>query len=160
LQRHNDSQLQLGGRVANDPVKINIDGVCPLLQVFDMPTSVKFYREVLGFELAGNSPMVKSPEGEYFHWAMLRRGSTTIMLNTAYDGGQRPPARDPARVAAHGHTALFFGCPDVDTTYNQLLSFGGKVLEKPMTTGYGMRRFAIADPDGYNLFFQGQLPTQ
>ena len=136
---------------------IDFDGLCPLLQVFDMPKSVKFYREVLGFELVGHSPMVKSSEGEYFHWAMLRRGSTTLMLNTAYDEGQRPPAADPARVAAHGDTALFFGCKDVDTTYHDLLRFGVNVLEKPMRTGYGMRRFAIADPDGYNLCFQGPV---
>ena len=86
---------------------------------------------------------------------MLRRGSNTLMLNTAYDEGERPPAPDPARVAAHSDTALFLGCPDVDATFNQLLSFGVRVLEKPMTTVYRMRRFTIADPDGYNLSFQG-----
>src|SRR2546430_8170646 len=74
---------------------LDVDGLCPLLQVFDMPTSVKFYREVLGFELVGNSPIVHSPQGDYFHWAMLRRGSNTLMLNTAYDEGERPPAPDP-----------------------------------------------------------------
>jgi hypothetical protein len=37
---------------------IDFDGICPLLQVFDMPTSLKFYYEVLGFELAGNTPIV------------------------------------------------------------------------------------------------------
>jgi len=143
--------------VAIKPATINIDfdGLCPLLQVFDMPTSVKFYREVLGFELAGNSPIVHSPQGDYFHWCMLRRGSTTIMLNTAYDEGERPPVPDPARFAVHSDTALFFGCPDVDTTFNQLLPFHITVLEKPFTTVYNMRRFTIADPDGYNLSFQG-----
>ena len=43
---------------------LDVDGLCPLLQVFDMPTSVKFYREVLGFELVGNSPIVHSPQGD------------------------------------------------------------------------------------------------
>jgi glyoxylase I family protein len=136
---------------------IEFDGLCPLLQVFDMPKSVTFYREVLGFELAGNSPIVKSPEGEYFHWAMLRRNGVSVMLNTAYDEGERPPAPDPARVAAHGDTSLFFGCPDVHATYNHLLPLGIHVLEKPMITVYGMKRFTIADPDGYNLCFQGPV---
>ena len=93
---------------------LDFDGLCPLLQIFDMPSSVKFYREVLGFELVGNSPVVHSPQGDYFHWCMLRRGTTTIMLNTAYDEGERPAAPDTARAAAHSDTALFFGCPDVD----------------------------------------------
>jgi glyoxylase I family protein len=138
-------------------VAIDFDGLCPLLQVFDMPKSVNFYREALGFELVGNSPMVKSPQGDYFHWAMLRRDSITLMLNTACDEGERPPAPDPARVAAHGDTALYFGCTDVDNTFHQLLSFGVNVLEKPFITGYNMKRFAIADPDGYNLSFQGPV---
>jgi len=141
-------------------VTLDFDGLCPLLQVFDMPTSVKFYHEVLGFELVGNSPIVRSPQGDYFHWCMLRRGNTRVMLNTAYDEGERPPAPDPSRVTAHADTALFFGCPDVDATFNQLLPFRVTVLEKPMITRYHMRRFTIADPDGYNLSFQGPLPTE
>lgn len=142
------------------PKTLDFDGLCPLLQVFDMPTSVKFYREVLGFELVGNAPIVHSPQGDYFHWCMLRRGTTTIMLNTAYDEGERPPAPDPARFAAHSDTALFFGCPDVDAAFNYLLPFGVNVLEKPITTQYNMRRFTIADPDGYNLSFQGPVKPQ
>ena len=136
---------------------INFDGLCPLVQVFNMPTSVNFYREVLGFELVGNSPIVKSPQGDYFHWCMLRRGTTTLMLNTAYDEGERPPAPDPARLAARGDTALYFGCPNVDATFQHLLRFGVNVLEKPFVTVYTMKRFTIADPDGYNLSFQGPI---
>lgn len=30
--------------------------VCPLLQVFDMPTSLGFYRDLLGFEVVGAAP--------------------------------------------------------------------------------------------------------
>lgn len=139
---------------------LDFDGFCPLLQVFDMPTSVKFYCDVLGFELVGNSPIVHSPKGDYFHWCMLRRGTTTIMLNTAYDEGERPAAPDTARVAAHSDTALFFGCPDVDAAFKQLLPSGVNVLEKPITTQYNMRRFTVADPDGYNLSFQGPVKPQ
>jgi glyoxylase I family protein len=34
---------------------VEIRGLTPLLQVFDMPTSVRFYRDVLGFELVSTS---------------------------------------------------------------------------------------------------------
>ncbi|HYY72518.1 MAG TPA: VOC family protein [Candidatus Bathyarchaeia archaeon] len=137
------------------PASIDFDGLCPLLQVFDMPTSVRFYRDVLGFVVVGNSPIIHGRDGDYFHWCMLRRGSTTIMLNTAYDEGERPPAPNPARIAAHRDTALYLGCPDVDATYTLLVARGVNVVEKPFTTVYNMRRFTIADPDGYNLSFQG-----
>jgi catechol 2,3-dioxygenase-like lactoylglutathione lyase family enzyme len=137
---------------------IDFGGLCPLLQVFDMPTSVKFYRDVLGLDLVDNSPVINSPrQGEYFHWAMLRGGDVTLMLNTAYDEGERPAAPDPKRVASHSDTGLFFGCRDVDATYNRLLPLGVRVIEEPMMTRYGMKRFAIADPDGYNLSFQGPV---
>ena len=32
-------------------MSIEVRGVCTLIQVFDMPTSVRFYRDVLGFEI-------------------------------------------------------------------------------------------------------------
>jgi glyoxylase I family protein len=136
-------------------MQLELCGVAPLLQVFDMPASVKFYCEVLGFELAMNSPVVKSPrQGEYFHFALLRRGDITIMLNTAYDEGERPQKPDPARIAAHGDTALYFGCPDVDAAYEKFRSAGANIQEKPTITQYGMKRCTILDPDGYALSFQ------
>ena len=35
---------------------LDIHGIAPLLQVFDMPIAVRFYRDVLGFELVQTSP--------------------------------------------------------------------------------------------------------
>jgi glyoxylase I family protein len=132
---------------------IELRDLTPLLQVFDMPTSIRFYRDLLGFEVVSSSPLVHGKQGEYFHWAMLRRNNVTLMLNTAYDEGERPDSPDPARVAAHGDTCLFFGCPDVDGTYNYLRSVGVEA-EGPTITRYGMKQFVVADPDGYQLSFQ------
>jgi hypothetical protein len=55
---------------------IDVRGVCPLVQVYDMPTSVKFYRDKLGFEVVTTSPVLGP---DRFHWALLRRGSAEIM---------------------------------------------------------------------------------
>ena len=44
---------------------INVRGLTPLLQVYDMPTSMRFYRDVLGFEVVHTSPMLG--EQMYFH---------------------------------------------------------------------------------------------
>ena len=35
---------------------IEIRGIAPLIQVYDMPTAVHFYRDLLGFELVTHSP--------------------------------------------------------------------------------------------------------
>ena len=132
---------------------IKIEGLAPLIQVFDMPTSVRFYCDVLGFELVGNSPMVKEAEREYFHWALLRRDSVELMLNTAYDVGQRPPAPDPARMSMHQDTCIYFGCPDVDQAYEHIRSRGVQA-RKPTVAPYGMKQLYLTDPDGYGLCFQ------
>ncbi len=127
---------------------IEVRGLVPLLQVFDMPTSVRFYRDVLGFEVA-----MTSQPGEFFHWALLRLNGTELMLNTAYDEGQRPEKPDPARVAAHDDTCVYFGCPDVDGAYRHLRERGLNT-EPPHNAPYGMRQLYLKDPDGYGICFQ------
>jgi len=132
-----------------DPMAIEIRGMTPLLQVFDMPTSIKFYRDVLGFEVVTTS----NPRGEHFDWALLRLHGVELMLNTAYEEDARPPAPDPARIAAHDDTCLYFGCPDVDAAYAYLRALGVAAKE-PKVAPYGMKQLYLSDPDGYNLCFQ------
>src|SRR6266550_2009093 len=128
---------------------IEIRGMAPLLQVFDMPTSIGFYRDVLGFEVDSTS----KPRGDRFDWALLRLNGVELMLNTAYEDHERPPAPDPARIAGHADTGLFFGCPDVDAAYRYLRA-QGVVLEEPAIQDYGMKQLYVTDPDGFKLCFQ------
>lgn len=130
-----------------------VTGLVPLIQVFDMAAALRFYRDTLHFVVVQHSPEVEGPEGRYFHWAWLRLGGAELMLNTAYDTGERPAAPDPARMAAHGDTCLYIGCPDVDGLY-ALLSGRGLSLDPPHTAPYGMRQLNLRDPDGYMLCFQ------
>jgi catechol 2,3-dioxygenase-like lactoylglutathione lyase family enzyme len=55
-----------------------------------MPTSLAFYRDKLGFKVTGDSG-----QGDESGWAMLELGEETIMLNTAYEDGERPETPDP-----------------------------------------------------------------
>ncbi|MFY9550328.1 MAG: VOC family protein [Thermoanaerobaculia bacterium] len=125
---------------------LKVEGVCPLLIVFDMPRSIAFYRDVLGFE-------VVAAAGDDCDWALLRLNDTELMLNTAYERDQRPPAPDPGRIAAHIDTALYFGCRDVDAAYAYLRGKGLNV-QAPVIRDYGMKQLYLTDPDGYNLCFQ------
>lgn len=127
---------------------MEIQGMAPLIQVFDMPTSVRFYRDKLGFEVVGTDG--KPPDD--FDWCLLRLHSVELMLNTAYEADDRPPAPDPARVAAHGDTAIYFACPDVDGTFAWLRARGVPVKE-PRLEHYGFRSMSVKDPDGYDLVF-------
>jgi glyoxylase I family protein len=130
-------------------MSIEVRGVCALLQVFDMPTSVRFYRDVLGFEVVQTSER----EGDQFDWGVLRLNGAEVMLNTAYEQEHRPARPDPARVAAHGDTGLYFGCLDVDAAYRHLRDHAIDVQE-PTIAPYGMRQLYVHDPDGYELCFQ------
>src|SRR5271157_2644490 len=127
---------------------LDIKGLAPLLQVFDMHASLHFYRDLLGFELVGSN----RPDQPY-DWVWLRLAGVELMLNTAYEADQRPPAPDPARVAAHEDTCLFFGCEDLDAAYKRLRAHGLNV-NQPKVAPYGMKQLWFKDPDGYGLCFQ------
>jgi glyoxylase I family protein len=134
-------------------MSLNITGMTPLISVYDMPEAIRFYRDLLGFEVVSNSPEIEAPEGRYFHWAWLRLGNVELMLNTAYDAGERPPARDAARWSGHADTCLYIGCPDVDAAYAYLTSKGIE-SSAPAIAPYGMKQIFVHDPNGYILCFQ------
>ncbi len=131
---------------------IDVQSLVPLLQVYDMPRALQFYRDVLGFRVVGHSPSLGSEDR--FHWVMLQLGGATLMLNTTYEHEEeRPPVPDVAREVAHGDTELYFGCPDVVAAHRELLDRGVEVTE-PIVTGYGMKQLYFRDPDGYGLCLQ------
>jgi glyoxylase I family protein len=127
---------------------IEIRGMSPLLAVFDMPASLGFYRDKLGFRVTGDSGL-----GDESGWVMLQLGDATIMLNTAFDEDERPGAADPDRLAAHRDTCIYFGCPDVDAAYEHLRA-NGVSAQPPSVAPYGMKQLYVRDPDNYNLCFQ------
>ena len=125
----------------------------PLLQVFDMPSSLHFYRDILGF-----SVVQQSETGDDVDWAWLRQGNVELMLNAAYEQAERPSVADRGRAAAHGDILLYFGCENVDRAYERLLAEGVKV-HPPAIAPYGMKELRATDPDGYELCFQWRVES-
>ena len=133
---------------------LEVLGLCPLLQVYDMPASVAFYRDILGFEVIRHAPLLPPPL--LYHWALLRLGTVELMLNTAYENNEeRPAVPEAGRVAAHGDTGLYLGCPHIDEAYADLRARGLVILE-PRVAPYGMKQLYLRDPDGYALCLQWQ----
>lgn len=120
----------------------------PLIQVFDMPASIRFYRDVLGFTVVTSSGPVPD-----CGWALLRRNADEIMLNTQFEDDDRPAAREGTRQTAHNDTCFYFGCDDLDAAYAYLQA-NGVEAEKPTVAPYGMRQLYFADPDGFSLCLQ------
>lgn len=127
---------------------IDISGMTPLISVFDMPTSLRFYRDVLGFEVVQNSG-----DGDSSSWIWLRLNGCDLMLNDQYEPGRVPTEPPAERTKWHHDTCLYFGCADPDAAYEYLKSKGVD-LRPPSTAPYGMKQLYLHDPDGYNLCFQ------
>ena len=126
-------------------MRIDMRGLCPLIQVFDMDASLHFYCDLLGFEI------VQKWEGG--GWAWLRHGSAELMLNTAYEEDDRPEQPDPRRVCGHQDACVFIGCPDVEAAYEYLRDKGIDVA-KPKIAWYGMKQMYLKDPDGFGICLQ------
>lgn len=134
-------------------MSLPISGLTPLIQVFDMAKSLDFYAGKLGFQVVAASPEIDAPEGRFSHWMLLRSGAIDLMLNTAYDTGERPATPDPARRQAHTDTSFYIFCPDLDRIHAALAK-AGVDLDPPSTASYGPRRFSLFDPDNFEIVFQ------
>jgi glyoxylase I family protein len=132
---------------------IEVKDVCALLSVWDMPATVRFYRELLGFEIVNRSPTYATEDGEeLFHWCMMRANDATIMLNTEYDEGERPTER-PCPDEPRFGTWFYYGCPNVDAAYAKLQA-AGVACKPPSLAKYGFRTLSLRDPDGRGITLQ------
>jgi lactoylglutathione lyase len=108
--------------------------------VADLDRSVEFYCDGLGFELIG-----RDPDSAF---VSLGKGGFTIEL--LVQPGRE--AGDPRRAPDH----LAFDSPDLDAYREDLIAAGLSVPQAQVFDG-GLKRFALADPDGVRLdFFQGR----
>ena len=130
---------------------LHIKRMTPLIQVFNMPRAVTFYRDILGFEVIADSG-----SGDHSSWIMLRLDEGELMLNDQYEPGHEPSQPPPERTKWHRDTGLYFDCPDPDAVY-ELLKSKGMDLKPPQIAPYGMKQLYLTDPDGYLLCFQCSL---
>ncbi|HZZ64311.1 MAG TPA: VOC family protein [Candidatus Baltobacteraceae bacterium] len=126
-----------------------VEEMIPLLQVFDMPSSLRFYADILGCRVVMDDGQ-RLPDCD---WVMLELNSIRFMLNTAYERRHRPECPDNARTVAHGDVCLYFSCHDVAGAYEYLRGQSIPV-KAPVLSHYGMLQLYVPDPDGFNLCFQ------
>lgn len=127
---------------------INITGMTPLIQIFSMPRSLAFYRDILGFSIYADSG-----NGDNSSWVWLRLGNVDLMLNDQYEPGSVPPECPAERIRWHDDTCLYFNCKDVDATHAYLVE-NSIECKPPAVAPYGAKQIYLHDPDGYKLCFQ------
>jgi lactoylglutathione lyase len=119
--------------------------VTPNLIVQDIDRATKFYRDVLGFSIK-----MTVPDAAPFVFVWLERDGVPVFLNERSTVEKDLPgasARTPG-----GTATLFFVVSNVDG-YHASVSPHAKVIMPLKTQFYGMREFAIEDPDGHILTF-------
>jgi lactoylglutathione lyase len=114
----------------------------PNLVVRDVEQSIRFYCDVLDFELDQYVP-----EKPPFVFASVRGGGVEIFLNQYETVVEEYPAF--GKVPIGGTLTLYLAMQGVDDLYSEIRSNGTKIVMPIETKFYGVREFAIADPDGY-----------
>ena len=115
---------------------MRLEALTPMLRTWDLPGSVAFYTEVLGFKCDNLS--------DEWGWASLSRDNVKIML--------AGPNRHENDVTPGFTGSLYFRTDDADALW-QLLKDKTRICYAIENFDYGMREFAIYDNNGYVLQF-------
>ncbi|HEX6559898.1 MAG TPA: VOC family protein [Longimicrobiales bacterium] len=110
------------------------------LTVRDLPKSVAWYRDVVGFYVEREYQRDGQLAG-----AILMAGSVRIMLN------QDDGAKGRDRVLGEGFSLQFTTAQSIDDIANRIRVRGGTLETEPADMPWGARVFRVRDPDGYNL---------
>ena len=112
------------------------------LLVHDMPTMVRFYRDVLGFEIT---------EGENAVNVYLVKNGTLFMLYERKNFEKMTGRKYEYLKATNAHfeIALYVDTFDeVDLEYAKAIERGARPVLEPTTEPWGQRTCYIADPEG------------
>lgn len=119
---------------------MRLDGLGLLVE--DMATMVRFYRDVLGFEIR---------EDENATNVYLVKDGTLFMLYRRKDFEGMTHRRYEYLKGANGHfeVALYVDTFDeVDSEYARIVAAGAQPILPPTTEPWGQRTCYIADPEG------------
>ena len=120
--------------------KMKLDGFG--IFVKDMPTMVKFYRDVLGFEIK---------EDENTTNVLLKKDGTLFMLYRRTDFEKMTDTKFNYAENINGHYEVTLSAgnyAEVDKTYDEVVAKGGKSVLPPTTEPWGQRTCYVADPEG------------
>ncbi len=123
---------------------MTFNDVTPNLVVADLDRSLAFYRDVLGFTV-----VTTVPDQAPFVFAWMQRDTVSVFLNSEASARMK---------ASAGTNGLFITLQAEDVASGIDALFAAVKDRAPVTMElvdqfYGMREFAIKDPDGYMVIF-------
>ncbi len=121
--------------------------------VQDMTLMIRFYRDVLGFEIKEDeetSNVYLEKDGTLF--LLYRRSDFEKMVNRSFDYIKSLNGHSEIALSVENYEA-------VDKTYNKVIKKGAISLLEPTTESWGQRTCYIADPEG-NLIEIGSFQKE
>jgi catechol 2,3-dioxygenase-like lactoylglutathione lyase family enzyme len=104
------------------------------LVVDDYDRAIRFFVDVLGFELAEDSPSTTN-DGRPKRWVVVRPpGAETGLLLARADGEVQAAA---VGLQAAGRVGFFLRVDDFDATFRRLVAAGATIHGEPRTEPYG-----------------------
>src|SRR6476469_8810249 len=126
--------------------KTEISGIAPFFIVKNVPASLSFYRDRLGFDIT-----FQGPSDDDIFFGIVQRGAAMIMLK---DVGVEPVpncTRDVKKGIARWDAYLHV--PDPDALEKEFSSRGVELFQPLKDDDDGLRGFTVQDADRYVLFF-------
>ena len=121
----------------------------PQFTVIDLVRTAEYYRDVLGFEIAGywdGEQMTAEPAATPPYFAIVSRDDVQIFLNRA-DGTSVRTGR--SEVAYD----VYFSVTEVDRLARELREHGADILDGPEDRVYGQRELIIRECNGLIFAF-------
>jgi len=136
----------------------------------DVPRSIRFYRDRLGFELGECWPDETQP---LFASLTLDRQALLLGAHSPASEAGKWCGDDPAlkawfegfanefeRNAPGAGVTIYLRVDDVDAFHAELTRKGVEGMLAPRTQFYGQRDFPVRDPDGYRLTFYAPVQME
>ena len=118
--------------------------IIPYLLYEDVGGALKFLAKAFGFKKFGDS--MRAADGTINHAAMQLDDATVMM------GCPGPGYRNPKRVG-QATQSLYVNVEDVDKHFRRAKKAGAAIIEEPLDTPYGDRRYGAEDPEGHQWYF-------
>lgn len=120
---------------------LEMSSASPSLTVNDLDKSLKWYRDVLGFEVEETWP---DDRGKIMG-VSLRAGKVSFMI------GQDDWKKGRDRKKGEGFRVFCTTTKNVDTLAERIKAKGGRLDQEPKDQPWGVRDFSVTDPDGFKI---------
>jgi uncharacterized glyoxalase superfamily protein PhnB len=120
----------------------------PMIYAVDIEESIKFYRDVLGFEIEEYYPDKENPT-----WACVRIGSDRLGIGKTFSDINHK--LHPRGVDGSG-VQFYIRVEDVDRLYDEFKN-ELDIIDDIENKNWGDREFTFKDPNGYLISFFSEL---